>query len=125
MDYITESDISFITNEQTKFLPSTVSLYRPTSTNTALGIQKSDVFIKTMKCRISPIGDRRSESVYQHETSLDVQKTDFTHAGTFTKESGVKVEDIITWGARRFIIVALLVKSSYETAERVYMTECL
>jgi hypothetical protein len=125
MDYLTEFDITFIAKEQSKLLPSTVSHYRPTVTNTALGTSKTDVLIKTMKCRIAAIGDRRSESVYQHETSLDVQKTDFTHTATFIKGSGVQVEDIIVWNTRRFIVVALLTKNSYETAERCYMTECL
>jgi hypothetical protein len=125
MDYLTEFDISFIAKEQGKLLPSTVSHYRPSVTNTALGTSKTDVLIKVLKCRIAAIGDRRSESVYQHETSLDVQKTDFTHTGTFIKGSGVQVEDVIVWGQRRFVIVALLTKNSYETAERCYMTECL
>lgn len=125
MDYLTEFDISFIAKEQGKLLPSTVSHYRPSVTNTALGTSKTDVLIKVLKCRIAAIGDRRSESVYQHETSLDVQKTDFTHTGTFIKDSGVQVEDVIVWGQRRFVIVALLTKNSYETAERCYMTECL
>lgn len=125
MDYLTEFDISFIAKEQGKLLPSTVSHYRPSVTNTALGTSKTDVLIKVLKCRIAAIGDRRSESVYQHEMSLDVQKTDFTHTGTFVKGSGLQVEDVIVWGQRKFVIVALLTKNSYETAERCYMTECL
>lgn len=125
MDYLTEFDVSFIANEQSKFLPSTVSIYRPSTTNTALGTVKSNVFVKNVKCRIAAIGDRRSESVYQHETSLDVQKTDFTHTATFQRGTGVQIEDVIQWNSRAFTVVALLTKNSYETAERVYMTECL
>lgn len=125
MDYLTEFDVAFIANEQSKFLPSTVSIYRPTVQNTALGTVKNDILIKIAKCRIAAIGDRRSESVYQHETSLDVQKTDFTHIGTFVRHTGVQIEDVIQWGTRRFIVVALLTKSSYETAERVFMTESI
>jgi hypothetical protein len=125
MDYVTQSDLSFIANEQSKFLPSVVLHYRPTPTNNALGTGKTDVFLKSLKCRIAAIGDRRSESVYQHETSLDVQKTDFTHTATFARGSGIQIEDVIQSGSRKFTVVALLTKNSYETAERVYMTECL
>lgn len=125
MDYLTEFDVSFMAKEQSKFLPSTVSIYRPTITNTALGTVKNNVLVKTVKCRIAAIGDRRSESVYQHETSLDVQKTEFTHTATFLKETGIQIEDIIEWGTRKFVVVALLTKNSYETAERAYITESI
>lgn len=125
MDYLTGFDVDFITNEQSKFLPSTVSIYRPTVQNTALGTVKNNVLVKTTKCRIAAIGDRRSESVYQHETSLDVQKTEFTHIATFLKGTEIQIEDIIEWGTRKFVIVALLTKNSYETAVRAYVTESI
>jgi hypothetical protein len=123
MNYFTDADVAFLKMDQSHFIPTTAKQYRPANVNGPLGQTQTINFVKDLKCRIAPIGDRRSETVYQFETNLDVQRADYTHIGTFESGSNILLDDIIEANGRSFKVVARLTRSSYETAERVYLNE--
>lgn len=123
MNEVSASDLAFIKNDQTKFWPSTGTVYRKSMTSSALGPTYTETEIWTGKCRVGPIGDRRSESIYQAMVNLGVQDITKLHIGTFPQGTDVKIKDRVVIDSRTFTVTAHLTEESWETATRVYLNE--
>jgi hypothetical protein len=125
MSEVSANDLAFIKHDQTKFWPSDGAIYRKTMTPSALGPTYTETQIWTGKCRIGPIGDRRSESIYQAMVNLGVQDITKLHIGTFPIGTDVKIKDRVVIGTRTFTVTAHLTEESWETASRVYLNEVI
>ncbi len=120
---ITKNDMNFMRADQNSYLPDTGSIYRKTITNTPLGAQESYTLIASAKCRIAPIGDRKSESIYQEEIKHNVQIIEYLHIATFPQETDIQIIDRVLINSIWFEVTAILTRQSYETAKRVMLMQ--
>lgn len=120
---ITKNDMEFMKADQLLYLPDTGKIYRKTMTNTPLGQQESYTFVANAKCRIAPIGDRKSESIYQEQIKHNIQAIEFLHIATFPQQTDIQIIDRVQIGSIWFEVAAILTRQSYETAKRVMLMQ--
>lgn len=120
---LTEADLNMIRGDQSLILPDLADVSRPVQTNGALGQTVVYEPYKQLRCRIAPVGDRRSESVVQDMLWKDVQTESFLHVATFPMNSYIEINDRAIVRGRQYDVVAKLTDSSFVTAERVMVKE--
>lgn len=115
--------MEFMKSDQLIYLPDTGKIYRKSMTNTPLGRQDSYTFITSAKCRIAPIGDRKSESIYQEQIKHNIQAIEFLHIATFPQDTDIQIIDRVQINNVWFEVTAILTRQSYETAKRVMLMQ--
>lgn len=120
---ITKNDMDFMKADQLIYLPDIGKIYRKSMTNTPLGQQESYTFIVSAKCRIAPIGDRKSESIYQEQIKHNIQAIEYLHIATFPQDTDIQIIDKVQINNVWFEVTAILTRQSYETAKRVMLMQ--
>lgn len=122
---INQSDLDFINLDQVSAMPDTASIYRKTATNGPLGTTESYTLIGTSICRIAPIGDRKSESIYQEDEVHNIQAIEYLHVATFPKITNIDIIDRVVVSGKTFEVTAILTRNSYETAKRLMVIQVI
>lgn len=122
---ITKNDMAFMKADQKIYLPDTGEIYRKSITNSPLGPTETYTLVGKSICRIAPIGDRKSESIYQEEIKHNIQKIEFLHIATFPQETDIQIIDRVLIGSKWFEVTAILTRQSYETAKRVMLMQVI
>lgn len=122
---INQSDLDFINTDQESAMPDTALIYRKSVVNSPLGNVTSYTLVGSSICRIAPVGDRKSESIYQEDNVKDIQAIEFLHIATFPIATDIQIIDKITIGSRTFEVTAILTRQSYETAKRIMVLEVI
>ena len=122
---ITKNDMNFMKADQLIFLPDIGKIYRKSVTNGPLGAVESYTFVASAKCRIAPIGDRKSESLYQEQFKHNAQVIEFLHIATFPQDTDIQMIDRVLIDTKWFEVTAILTRQSYETAKRVMLMQVI
>ncbi len=120
---ITEADLKMIRGDQALILPDIGNVTRPRQVNDYEGQNVVYDPYKQLRCRIAPVGDRRSESVVQDQLWKDVQTESFLHVATFPLGANIEINDRVAVRKKQYDVVAKLTDSSFITAERVMVKE--
>lgn len=117
--------MAFIKHDQANFFPDIGTIYRKVITNGPLGHSETYSLIASAPCRIAPIGDRKSESIYQEDVKNEVQTIEYLHVGTFPQNTDIDMIDRVVISGKTFEVTAMLTRQSFETAKRVMLIRVL